>query len=136
MTHLECIFIHAIRKEVRAHFSTCSLRGGHQDSMTCELDIDNWKFLTSSLSLECVFWPSFQHWDNFQGCSLERAMSYWDHLNGGCDWTPIKTSLQALNMLLSTGRDLITLWIPRKNSQVSFLLLSPTTYQSEWLLLS
>lgn len=55
MTHLEFIFIHAIRKEVRAHFSICNLRGGHQDSMTCELDIDNWKLLISSLSLECVF---------------------------------------------------------------------------------
>lgn len=42
------------------------------------------------LSLECTFCPPVPQWGCSQGCSLERALCFWDHLITAHDWTQLQ----------------------------------------------
>ena len=57
--------------------------------LSCELTQATGSSSLSPLSLECTLFPLFPQWRPFQGHSVERESSCWDHLDGICDWTQL-----------------------------------------------
>lgn len=70
-------------------FSSHLIAEGHQEEcwLAHELDLQNWKLLTSSPVLGIYVLPLSPISAAVLGCSLERVRHCWDHLDWICDWT-------------------------------------------------
>lgn len=60
----------------------------------------------SPLSFGCTFCPLFLQSSHFQGCSIERAVCWWDHMGDTHDWTHWRPLYKLLRFWWEAGAEI------------------------------